>query len=77
MPIIQGLSDLLNDIATWTIGLAVPVSAFVAVRAGLKYSQAEDPHEAKDAVDRFKKLIIGIAITASAPWVASQILSYF
>jgi len=77
MPIIEGLEQLLNDVAGWVMALAVPVAAFVSARSGLKYAQAEDPHEARDAKDQFKKLIFGIAIVACAPWVASQIMGYF
>lgn len=77
MPIIDGLELLLKDLAKWIAMLGGPVIAVVAARAGLKYAQAEDPHEAKGAIDMLKKVALGVGIAVSASWIGSQIMGYF
>lgn len=76
-PVIVGLKKLLTDVAGWIALLQVPVAILVTMSAGYKYMNAEDPHEKKLVRDKFKNLIIGIAIIGNAPWIGSKILSYF
>ncbi|MFB9757200.1 pilin [Ectobacillus funiculus] len=77
MPIIEGLSQLLNDLAGWIAMLALPVLAVIGAKAGIKYANSDDPHEAKSAFDLLKKGVIGVAIAVSATWIASKVMGYF
>lgn len=77
MPIINGLELLLTDVAKWMAMLGGPVIAVVAARAGLKYAQADDPHEAKGSIDMLRKVAIGVGIAVSATWLSGTVLGYF
>jgi hypothetical protein len=77
MPIIDGLSALLNDLAKWIAMLGLPVLAVVGAKSGIKYANSDDPHEAKAAFDLLKKGIIGVGIAASATWIAGKVMGYF
>lgn len=77
MPIIEGLSDLLKDLAGWLAALGLPVLAVVATKAGIKYANSDDPHEAKSAFDGLKKGAIGVGIAVSGSWIAGKVLGYF
>ena len=71
------LSSLLTDLAGWLAALGLPVLAVVATRAGIKYANSEDPHEAKASFDGLKKGAIGVGIAVSGTWIASKVLGYF
>lgn len=77
MPIITGLSNLLTDLAGWIALLGTPVLAVVATKAGIKYANADDPHDAKAAFDGLKKGAIGVGIAVSGTWIAAKIFGYF
>lgn len=76
-PLFTGLSNLGKDVANWLVILQIPFGAIVAIRAGFKYMNADDPHEKRAVYDRFVRLAIGIGIIGTGPWIIKQLTSYF
>lgn len=77
MPIIEGLERLLNDIEGWAVMLIIPFLIVQAIIIGFKLTGTDDPHEAKHIKSKAMKVIIGAAVVGSAPWIGSELMSYF
>ncbi|WP_082231928.1 pilin [Halobacillus massiliensis] len=77
MPIIEGLERLLDDIAGWALMLIVPFLIVQAIIIGFKLSGTDDPHETRSIKSKAVKVLIGAAVIGTAPWIGSQLMSYF